>query len=140
MSKLENKTIPTNTPVDGFISSIDDSKRQADTQQVYQWICEITGISAKMWGKTIIGFGKYHYKYDSGREGDHFKIGLSPRKANLTIYIVPGFNHYTDLLAKLGKHKTTVSCLYIKKLEDVNVDVLKEIMRKSYEFMSEKYG
>lgn len=140
MSKSENKTQPTDASVDEFLSSVDNEKRQTDARQVYNWMCEITGIPAKMWGPSIIGFDTYHYKYDSGREGDSFKIGLSPRKASLTIYIMPGFEKFEELMQKLGKFKSSVSCLYIKKLEDVNADVLKELMRKSYQYMNEKYG
>ena len=90
-----------------------------------------------MWGPTIVGFGSYHYKYESGREGDWFKTGFSPRKTSLTLYIMPGFNRYDELMQKLGKHKTGQSCLYINKLEDVDMDVLRELVKLSYDYMDE---
>lgn len=140
MSKSENKTLPTEVSVGLFLSSIENKKRKADAQQVYEWMCEITGVPAQMWGDNIVGFGNYHYKYASGREGNYFKLGLSPRKASLTIYIVQGLENFADLLAKLGKYTSSVSCLYIKKLEDIDTEVLKELMRKGYDDMTQKYG
>ena len=100
---------------------------------------EMTGETPKMWGKSIVGFGSYHYKYDSGREGDWFLTGFSPRKQNLSLYIMAGFGQYDDLLANLGKHKTGKSCLYIKKLEDINRDILKEMITGSVKMMVDKY-
>jgi hypothetical protein len=105
-----------------------------------KWMEEITGLPPKMWGPSIVGFGTYHYKYDSGREGDMLKIGFSPRKAALTVYIMPGFRRYEELMEMLGKHKTGKSCLYIKKLTDVNESVLKELCQESWAYMNEKYG
>lgn len=101
---------------------------------------ELTGMEAKMWGASIVGFGDYHYQYESGREGDFFKVGFSPRKQNLTLYIMPGFDRYEDLMAKLGIFKTGKSCLYLKKLEDVNAEVLRELIVESVRYMNEKYG
>jgi len=96
---------------------------------------EVTGKEPEMWGDSIIGFGSYHYKYASGREGDWFVTGFSPRKQNLTLYIMGGFDNYDVLLGKLGKHKTGKSCLYINKLDDVDMDVLKTLVRASVEHM-----
>ena len=93
-----------------------------------------------MWGNSIVGFGNYHYKYASGREGDFMKIGFSPRKQNLTLYIMPGFDRYDALMKKLGKYKTGKSCLYIKRLEDVDWSVLRELSQRSYQYMTDKYG
>ena len=93
-----------------------------------------------MWGDSIVGFGKYHYKYDSGREGDMCMVGFSPRKTSLTVYIMPGFEKYDDLMQQLGKYKTGKSCLYIKKLEDVKLDVLKSLIKESFRYMDEKYN
>lgn len=93
----------------------------------------ITGEKPKMWGSSIVGFGDVHYKYESGREGDWFGVGFSPRKTSLTLYIMPGFSEYRPLMAKLGKFKTGKSCLYINKLSDVDHDVLEELIAKSYE-------
>jgi hypothetical protein len=95
---------------------------------------------AKMWGTAIVGFGTYHYKYDSGREGDSPKVGFSPRAQNLTLYIMPGFNRYPELMEKLGKYKTGKSCLYVKKLEDIDSDILQELITESINYMTNKYG
>lgn len=93
-----------------------------------------------MWGPSIVGFGEYHYKYESGREGDFLITGFSPRKSALTIYIMPGFARYEALMAKLGKHRTGKSCLYINRLDDVDLSVLEELVTRSVEYMTEKYG
>ena len=100
---------------------------------------KITGLEPKMWGTSIIGFGNYHYKYDSGREGDFFKVGFSPRKTSMTYYVMSGFPEYEDLLEKLGKHKLGKSCLYINKLEKINIDILEEILKSSFKAMQKKY-
>ena len=100
----------------------------------------ITGEEPKMWGSSIIGFGAYHYKYDSGREGDMPKVGFSPRKQSLTLYIMNGFDRYEELMEKLGKHKTGKSCLYVNKLADIDEGVLKELITLSFHYMNEKYG
>lgn len=98
---------------------------------------EITGEPAKMWGDSIVGFGSYHYKYASGQEGDWMLTAFSPRKQNLTLYIMPGFERYENLMKQLGKYKTGKSCLYIKKLEDVDLEVLKELIDLSVKQMRE---
>ena len=134
----ELKTKPTNKSVSAFIKSVDD-KRQADCRCILKLMRTITGKKPQMWGSSIVGFGNYHYKYKSGREGDWFVTGFSPRKQNLTIYIMPGFSSYADLLAKLGKCKTSVSCLYVKKLEDIDINVLEKLIAKSIRDMAEMY-
>ncbi|MCO5207271.1 MAG: DUF1801 domain-containing protein, partial [Anaerolineae bacterium] len=96
----------------------------------------VTGEPGALWGTSIVGFGTYHYKYASGREGDWFVTGFSPRKQNMTLYIMPGFEQYNDLLSKLGKHKTGKSCLYINKLDDVDLDVLRELVAQSADYMA----
>lgn len=101
---------------------------------------EISGEEPKMWGPAIVGFGKYHYKYDSGHEGVFFRTGFSPRKANLTLYITAGFDRCETLMQKLGKYKTGKSCLYIKSLEDIDRKVLRELIQASLEYMEKKYG
>lgn len=93
-----------------------------------------------MWGPSIVGFGEYHYKYESGREGDFLITGFSPRKSALTIYIMPGFTRHAALMGKLGKHRTGKSCLYINRLDDVDLEVLEELVSRSVEYMTEKYG
>ena len=100
---------------------------------------DITGEQAVMWGPSIVGFGLYHYKYASGREGDFMRCGFSPRKQDLTVYIMSGFKEYGDLLSKLGKHKTSVSCLYLKKLADVDLAVLREMIERSVAYMDKTY-
>jgi hypothetical protein len=99
----------------------------------------VTGEEPKMWGSSIVGFGTYHYKYKSGHEGDWFVTGFAPRKQNLTVYIMPGFARYDELMAALGKHKTGKSCLYINKLSDVNLVILEDLVRQSVAFMQEAY-
>ena len=126
----ENKTKPTNVTVETYLSTVEDSRR-TEAEQLIKIMHEITRMPAVMWGPCIIGFGSMHYKYESGREGDMPQLAFSPRKAALTVYF-EGFDNYKDLLQKLGKHKTSVACLYIKKLEDVNLDVLKQMLTQSF--------
>ena len=139
MAKSQNKTAETDADVSAFLDSIADSRRADETRQVVALMAEITGEPPKMWGKTIIGFGSYHYKYDSGREGDNFLTGLSPRKQALTIYVMPGFSEYEGLLDRLGPHTTGKSCLYIKKLDKVDQDVLRELIERGYTWMKATY-
>jgi hypothetical protein len=100
---------------------------------------KITGEEPKMWGPTIVGFGQYHYKYESGHEGEACLTGFSPRKQNLTLYVMPGLAESTDLLKKLGKHKAAKGCLYIKRLADVDLDVLKKLIKNTVDFLKKKY-
>lgn len=139
MAKNENKTTETEASVDDFLNSVADEKKRADSFEVKAMMERLTGHTAKMWGPAIVGFGSYHYKYDSGREGDFLKVGFSPRAQNLTLYIMPGFGRYEELMQKLGKYKTGKSCLYLKKLEDVDKAVLEELIHESYTYMSDKY-
>lgn len=127
----ENKTQKTNASVIDFLNGLPDEKKRQDCLTLLEMMSEITDLEPKMWGASIVGFGDVHYKYASGREGDWFKVGFSPRKQNLTLYMMDGFPKYQDLLAKLGKHKTGVSCLYIKKLSDVNIDILRQMIAQS---------
>lgn len=127
----ENKTQKTDASVIDFLNSIPDEKKRQDCLTVFEIMRQITGLEPKMWGASIVGFGDVHYKYASGREGDWFKVGFSPRKQNLTLYIMDGFPRYQSLLAQLGKHKTGVSCLYINKLADVKLDILREMISQA---------
>jgi len=127
------KTKPTNASVDEFLNSVEHPQRREDGFELLRMMKEITKEEPTMWGPSIVGFGSYHYKYESGREGEMPITGFSPRKKSLTVYIMSGFEKYQHLLEKLGKHKTGKSCLYINKLEDVDWVVLKEIIRKSVE-------
>lgn len=134
-----NKTTETDTSVENFINSVDNDQKRKDSWDMTALMSEITGSEAKMWGSSLVGFGQYHYKYESGREGDMFITGFSPRKTALTVYIMPGFDGYEEQLGKLGPYKTGKSCLYLKNLEVVDRDVLAEIIRDSVAMMREKY-
>jgi hypothetical protein len=131
----ENKTQETDKSVRAFLENVQDDQKRADCFTLVQLMQEITGQEARMWGDTIVGFGKYHYKYATGREGDYFLAGFSPRKQNLTLYIVAGFAEYEALLSKLGKYSTGKSCLYLKSLKDVDMTALKELVQRSVEHM-----
>lgn len=128
----ENKTQKTDASVTDFLNSIPDERKRQDGFSLLALMSEITGLEPRMWGPSMVGFGDVHYKYASGREGDMFKVGFSPRKQNLTIYITDGFANYQELLAKLGKHKTSVSCLYVNKLTDIDLTVLREMVSRSF--------
>ena len=134
----ENKTKPTSQSVKHFLESVEHKVRQADAQTLLKMFKEITGEKAVMWGESIVGFGTYHYKYETGREGDMPMTGFSPRKANLSLYVMDGFDGRDALLAKLGKHKTSIACLYINKLVDVDEKVLRSLIKKSYQHMKKK--
>lgn len=133
------KTQPTTGKVEAFLASVADEKRREDCEQVAGLMQEITGEDPVMWGTSIIGFGSYHYKYASGHEGDFMITGVSPRKQALTVYIMEGFSEHSHLMDSLGKYTTGKSCLYIKRLEDINMDVLKQLIETSVATMREKY-
>jgi len=130
------KTKKNEASVEGFLKSVENEKRREDSFVVLDLMKEVTGEEPTMWGTSIVGFGTYHYKYASGREGDWMKVGFSPRKKNMTLYLMDGFGNYDSLLQKLGKYSTGKSCLYINKLEDVDQVVLKELVKQSVEAMS----
>jgi len=141
----ELKTKQTEDDVNQFLNSVSDEGRRKDCHIIVEMIEKITGEKPKMWGPGIVGFGKYHYKYASGREGDSMLIGFSPRKQNLTLYLMAGyvsseFPEYDELLKDLGKFKMGKGCLYINKLDDIDVDRLKELIRISAEFLKKKYS
>lgn len=133
----ELKTKKNDGDVEAFLNTIEPEKKRQDSFEILRLMEEVTGEEAKMWGESIIGFGSYHYTYASGREADWMLVGFSPRKQNLTLYIMSGFDEYENLLDKLGKHKTGKSCLYIKKIEDVDTDVLRQLVKESVEHMIE---
>jgi hypothetical protein len=135
----ELKTKRNKGDVEAFLNSVPDEKKRRDSFTILELMKQVTGEEPKMWGDSIIGFGSYHYKYESGREGDWFVTGFSPRKQNLTIYIMSGFDEYDNLMSRLGKYKTGKSCLYIKKIDDVDQDVLQELVKKSVEHMEESH-
>ncbi|MCL4832003.1 MAG: DUF1801 domain-containing protein [Caldilineaceae bacterium] len=130
----ELKTQQNNASVEAFLHSVDE-KRRDDCFALLELMEEVTGEPATMWGTSIVGFGDYHYKYANGREANWMLVGFSPRKQNLTLYIMSGFDEYDGLLAKLGKHSTGKSCLYIKQLSDVDMDVLRQLVAASVEHM-----
>jgi len=125
------KTKPTDASVEDFLNAVEHPVKRADSFILLELMKEVSGENPVMWGTSIIGFGDYHYKYASGREGDWFKVGFSPRKRSLTVYLRTGAKKEEELLSKLGKHRTGVGCLYINKRADVDIDVLKEIIQKS---------
>lgn len=135
MSSSINKTQPTAQNVEDFLAAL-PSEKQSDSQRLIEIMRGISGELPVLWGPSIIGFGSRHYKYETGREGDTPAIGFSPRKAAITIYIMEGFEAHRDLLARLGRHTTSVSCLYVKKLADVDIAVLRELLGRSYSYVT----
>ena len=127
----ENKTRPTGASVTAFMAAISDRAMRADAKKVAAMMRRVTGKRARMWGPSIVGYGSYHYRYASGREGDFMITGFSPRKQALTLYIMPGFSRFDTLMSKLGKHRTGKSCLYIRRLADVDETVLEQIIADS---------
>jgi hypothetical protein len=132
----ELKTKPNEASVEAFLNGIADAQKREDCFAVKEIMEQVTGAEPRLWGDSIVGFGTYHYTYESGREGDWFVTGFAPRKQNLTLYIMAGFDQYDELLAKLGKHKTGKSCLYIKKLDDIDRATLRELVQQSVEHMT----
>lgn len=122
-----------------FIAGVDDPVRRHDCEELISMMRDATGAEPKLWGSSIVGFGSYHYRYDSGREGDWMLCGFSPRKHSLTIYIMPGFSAYADLMKKLGKHKTGKSCLYINRLRQIDREVLCQLIDHSVQQMKAMY-
>jgi len=136
----ELKTKQTDQSVEKFLNTVTDKKRREDSFSVLEMMKQITKMEPKMWGPSIVGFGTYHYKYESGHEGDMCMIGFSPRKQSLTLYILPGFANYEELMKKLGKYKTGKACLYINKLEDVDIATLKKLIKEGFTYMARKYA
>lgn len=127
----ELKTTPNDGSVRDFLNALDDDRKREDSFRLLEMMSAITDAPPKLWGPSIIGFGTYRYVYESGRDGDWFQVGFSPRKAALTLYIMSGFSRCGELLERLGKYKTGKSCLYIKRLSDVDEAVLEELIRAS---------
>tara|TARA_R110000744_G_scaffold36034_3_gene83141 strand:- start:21178 stop:21603 length:426 start_codon:yes stop_codon:yes gene_type:complete len=139
MTDSENKTQPTETDPEAFIAAVEHPVRRADALVLLEMMRRLSGEEPRMWGPSIIGFGDYHYKYESGREGDFMRTGFSPRKSGQVIYIMPGYANYTLILDRLGKFKEGKSCLYITKLADVDMDVLEELIQAGLDDMARKY-
>lgn len=133
------KTKKTGASVAAFLKTIEDPDQRRDAKAVAALMKELTGAKAKLWGPGIVGFGTYHYTYASGRSGEWFRVGFAPRKKNLTLYIMDGFSARAKLLKKLGPHKTGKSCLYIKRLSDVDGDALRALIEASLAHLAKKY-
>lgn len=133
------KTRPTNASVDAFLEGVDHDDRREDARRLLAMMQRVTQEPPRMWGDRIVGFGSYHYRYASGREGDWPLVGLSPGKRNLTLYIMPGFDDYQSLLARLGKHRTGKSCLYLNKLQGIDMRALEDLIRQSVADMRRRY-
>lgn len=135
------KTLVNSASVEDFINSVDDETKKKDSLVLLDLFSKITGEKPKMWGTSIVGFGQYHYKSErSAQEGDWMLTGFSPRKQSLTLYIMPGFDNYSDLLQGLGKHKTGVGCLYINKLIDIDLGVLEKLIKQSFVAMKKQHS
>lgn len=139
MARSENKTKAHEGDVDAFVAAVVNDSQHADAQTLRTMMTRLSGEPATMWGPSIIGFGRYRYKYESGREGEACRIGFSPRKGQTVIYLLDGYNDRADQLARLGKHKAGKSCLYIKRLSDIDVTVLEEMIAGSLAYMAQKY-
>ena len=135
----ENKTKATKASVTEFMDSIEDPQKRADARKLAAMMRKVTGKRARMWGSSIVGYGTYHYKYASGREGDFMVAGFSPRKQALAVYIMAGFGRFDALMSELGKYKTGKSCLYIKRLSDVDEKILEKLIAESVKYMRKHY-
>ncbi|MFN7057129.1 DUF1801 domain-containing protein [Hyphomonas sp.] len=129
MAKSENKTKVTAVTPEAFIAALEDGPRKRDAERLLPWMAEVTGLTPRMWGAGIIGFGRYAYTYDSGHSGEAMITGFSPRKANMVVYVMPGYAGFEAMLARLGPHKIGKSCLYLGALDKIDLDVLAEIVR-----------
>ena len=140
---MANRTVPAGLNVSDYLDQIENPERQADCRRIAEIMEDIVGETPKVWGSKlasgIVGFGEYHYKYESGREGDSLRLGFASRAQNISIYIMPGYQDFSEKLARLGKHKIGKACLYIKRLSDVDEDMLREIMLEGLRQLDEKY-
>lgn len=140
---MANKTVPEGLKVADYMAAISDPQRSQDCQWIFETMREISGWNPKLWGGTLnsamVGFGDYHYKYDSGREGDMFRLGFASRAQNISLYVIPGYESLGEELSTLGKHKVGKSCLYIKRIADVDTTVLRTIFERDLEIMAERY-
>jgi len=134
-----NKTQPTKTSVVKYLDAVLPAQRREEAYRLDKVFCEATGFNPKIWGKDLIGYGRYHYRYESGREGDFLATGFSPRKAKLSIYVLPGYTNFDHILCDLGKHKLGKSCLYINKLNDVDLSVLAQLIRAGLKDLNQRW-
>lgn len=138
-AKYEAKTKATEISPEDFIAAMEEGQRKRDAETLLPWFGNVTGLKARMWGPSIIGFGRYAYTYDSGHSGESMLTGFSPRKANMSVYILPGYRDMSEKLARLGKHKMGKSCLYINRLSDIDMAVLEEIVLDGLAYMRRSY-
>lgn len=136
----ERKTQETDASVADFLAAIGHERRRREGRVIDEMMTRVTGAEGRMWGASMIGYGRYSYSYASGKAGELFLTGFAPRKQAISLYIMPGFSRYDDVLSQLGKHKTGRSCLYVNKLDDIDLNVLEKLVRLSVDFMREKYG
>lgn len=136
---MTNKTFETDADVAAFVAAVADERQRADAAILIDMMARLSGHPPKLWGPSIIGFGSYHYRYDSGREGDSLRIGFSPRKGQTVVYMMDGYQDHGALLARLGKHKLGKSCLYIKRLSEIDQQVLEAMIVQSLAYMDAKY-
>lgn len=139
MAKSENKTKVSETSADDFLAAVADEQQRNDARIIADMMARISGYPAKMWGPSIVGFGSYHYRYDSGREGDMCRIGFSPRKGKTVLYLSSSFPEHDALMARLGKCKMGKSCIYVKRLAEIDPEVLEQLVRESLNWLSKKY-
>jgi len=139
MGQSANKTVATANDVDAFVAAVADPAQREDALTLIAMMAQASGEPPRMWGPSIIGFGSYHYRYESGREGDSLRIGFSPRKGQTVIYMMDGYEQHSELLARLGKHKLGKACLYVKRLSDIDQAVLGEMVASSLAYMAAKY-
>ena len=135
----KNKTTETNVSVDDFLNAVADETKRDDSFRLVQIMKEQTGFDARMWGPSIVGFGSYHYKYESGREGDAPLVGFSPRAKEISLYLYQEFTDREKLLQQLGKHKSGAGCVYVKKLKDIDIEILRKLISNSVEYLNQKY-
>ncbi|CAA0114019.1 Uncharacterised protein [Halioglobus japonicus] len=139
MSKATLKTVPTKTTPRQLIGAVEHPKRRVDAKTLLALFNRVTGLKPRVWVGGIIGYGRYHYVYESGRKGDFFMTGFSPRKSAMSIYILPGYQDLSEMLDRLGKHKSGKSCLYINKLEDIDLTVLEELITYGINYLETHY-
>ncbi|MFN3171595.1 MAG: DUF1801 domain-containing protein [Hyphomicrobiales bacterium] len=135
----QNKTVGTDASVEAYLHAVEPEKKREDSLALDALFRRVTGWNPVMWGGSIVGYGQYHYRYESGREGDFLATGFSPRKSSLSLYIMPGYQEMGDMLDRLGKHKKGKACLYLNKLSDADESVLEEIIRAGLEDLGKRY-
>ena len=134
------KTLPTDASVADFVAAIADDRRRDEAARLVPILERASSEAARMWGVSMVGFGEYHYRHPGGQRGFWFLTGFAPRKAAMTIYVMPGFEGWPDLMGRLGRFTTSKSCLYLKRLTDVEEEVLEELVRRSVDLMRERYA